>query len=97
MIILAAYTWMIANIFCMLIVAWIGKETRKTYHALYVVLHLCCALWGMTVPAINVPVIRDINAVILPIVGGIAAAVGITLRLIEMIRLKHIEELKANK
>ena len=79
---------MIANFIVMLLMTWIYVKSKKTYHLFYALFHLSCALWGMTVPALNVPLVRDINSIVIPIVGSFFALLANVFKLEEMI-LEH--------
>lgn len=84
----AAYFWMIASFINMSIIMFIGYRTKKIYHLLYVIMWLCCGLWGMTVPSINIPLIRDLNSIYLPIMAGASGMWGGLLRMAELIKQK---------
>ena len=88
MIIAAAYVWMVSNFIIIVLMTWIYSKTKKRYHLFYIFFHLCCALWGMTVPALNVPFVRDINSIVIPILGSFFAIVGSVFRLEEAITEK---------
>ena len=88
MILAAAYIWMISNFIMMIVMVLILKTSKKDYHLMYVFFHLSCALWGMTVPAINVPFIHDLNAIAIPICGSFFGIIGVYLKLKEEVTLK---------
>ena len=85
MIAFAAYFWMIASFINMFVLAYLYAKTKMVYHLLYVIVWLCCGLWGMTVPALNVPFIQELNTIILPIIAGICGMVGGLMRLNEIL------------
>lgn len=76
---------MVANFIIALLLVGVYVTSRKAYHLMYILFHVLCALWGMTVPSMNVPFIRDINSIAIPILGSICGIVGCIYRLKESI------------
>lgn len=87
---IAAYTWMCVSFTCMLIFSAIYYKTKKVCFLFTSIMWLSCAMWGMTVGAINVPWIRVLNTTILPIVGSVFGLLGGLIKLNDAINDKHI-------
>ena len=90
MIAFASYFWMVASFINMFVFIGMAYKTRKTYHILYALMWICCGLWGMTVMAINIEWVKELNGVGLPIGAGIFSLIGGIMRLKEAILEKHI-------
>ena len=90
MIFFAAYFWMIASFINVFVFIGMAYKTKKMYHVLYTFMWICTGLWGMTANAVNIPIIKDVNNIILPIGAGIFSMIGGIMRLNEAIKEKHI-------
>lgn len=86
----ASYFWMVASFISMVLFFAIGYNTKKLFHFLTAMMWLNCALWGMTVSAINVPWVRVLNTTIIPITAGVFGLVAAILKLEDAIRNKNI-------
>ena len=86
----AAYFWMIASFLNMIIFFAISYKTKKLFHLLTAIMWFNCAMWGMTVSAVNVPFIKLLNTVILPIDAGIFGLAAGIMKLNAAIHDEHI-------
>lgn len=70
MIAFASYFWMAASFINMFVFIGMAVKTRKAYPCtLYPYVDMY-GIWGMTVMAVNVEWIKEINGIILPIAAG---------------------------
>lgn len=86
----ASYFWMVASFINMVIFLIIRHKTKKLSHFFTAMMWLNCALWGMTVSAINVHWIRILNTTIIPIAAGVFGLVAGVMKLHEAVNDKHI-------
>ena len=87
---IAAYIWMCASFTCMIIFLAISYKTRKIFHLFTAIMWFSCAMWGMTVGAINIPWIRVLNTTIIPINAAVFGLIGGLMKLNEAINDRHI-------
>ena len=87
---IAAYFWMVASFLNMVIFFAISYKTKKLFHLFTALMWFNCAMWGMTVSAINVPWIRVLNTTILPINAGLFGLAAGLMKLDSAIHDKHI-------
>lgn len=86
----ASYFWMAVSFINMVLFLIIRHKTKKLYHFFTAMMWFNCALWGMTVSAINVHWIRVLNTTVIPIAAGVFGLVGAIMKLEDSIRNKHI-------
>ena len=84
----AAYFWMIASFINMLIFFIMSYNTKKLMYLFTAITWLSCAMWGMTVMAINIPWIRILNTIIIPINAGLFGLMATVMKANEAIRRK---------
>ena len=86
----AAYFWMVTSFISMLIFLALFKKTTRVAHLFSAIMWFSCALWGITVPAVNIPWIGFLNGVILPINAGVFGLIAGLMKLDAVIHNKNI-------
>lgn len=86
----SAYFWMVASVINMFVFMLLYYKVKNYGHLFTGIMWFSCAMWGMTVSAVNVPWIKVFNEVILPINASIFGTIAGFIKLKQAINEKHI-------
>lgn len=86
----AIYFFMSACFVNMFIFLIVGHRTKRVFNYVLMFFWLDCLLWGMTLSAINVPWIKTLNEVVIPISAGFIGVLGGLLKLQDAIHDNQI-------
>lgn len=74
---------------------WAHSYDKKTCHLYNATTWICAGVWGLTQPAINVPVIKVING-LMPLIGCVTNLIYHSMKLTEIYRKREKDDKKVN-
>lgn len=78
--------FMITTSIAMLCFVVVYLVRKRFYHLLYVVLFFCTTVWGLTVQNRDIEIIKHINGIAAPLIGGTCAMIGALTLMIEVLK-----------
>lgn len=72
----SAIIWAVLNLISLIILIYLYIKIRKGFVLFYAIACLLKSLWGLTIPGINIEIVKLFNGVFLPAVAGIFVFFG---------------------